>query len=395
MKALNFEGSGNEYFKIWIVNVLLTIVTLGLYYPWAKVRNHRYFYANTTLEARNFEYHATGKQLFLGYLVAMILFIIYIVIQQISPEGSLILLGILFLAVPWVIWRSLMFRMRMTSFSNVRFGFKGTLLQSYINFFFYPLVLLFAIYGVPILGFLLGTNSEGTTPAWIMSILPIVVIIGLVFAFYMYAHIKNKNTTYMINGTRYGQGRFLTELKTRKFAVILLKTLAIGLVVVGVVAIIIGVIVNITVGMESLIELKKASEDPVLIQEKIDAIMPIIGLAYLGLILAVMAVIAYATTRQRTYIYENTILDNKITFASTLQARPFAWVMISNFILVIITLGLAFPWAKVRMARLMLENTLVDTEAGFYDYITQKQEESSSLGEQIGDAFDVDVGIGF
>jgi len=62
--------------------------------------------------------------------------------------------------------------------------------------------------------------------------------------------------------------------------------------------------------------------------------------------------------------------------------------------LVIITAGLYYPWAKVRMTRLMVENTLVDTSYGFDDYITEKQEESS-LGEQIGDAFDVDVGLGF
>ena len=61
MKPLHFGGSGFEYFKIWIVNILLIIITLGVYYPWAKVRNQRYFYANTTLEGRNFEYHATEK----------------------------------------------------------------------------------------------------------------------------------------------------------------------------------------------------------------------------------------------------------------------------------------------------------------------------------------------
>jgi len=61
----------------------------------------------------------------------------------------------------------------------------------------------------------------------------------------------------------------------------------------------------------------------------------------------------------------------------------------------VITIGLAFPWAKVRMARLMLENTLVDTSVGFDEYITQKQNEESSLGDQIGDAFDVDVGVAF
>ena len=69
--------------------------------------------------------------------------------------------------------------------------------------------------------------------------------------------------------------------------------------------------------------------------------------------------------------------------------------MISNLFLVILTLGLAFPWAKVRVARLMLENTLVDTEIGFDEYISQKQAEVSALGDQIGDAFDVDVGVAF
>ena len=36
---LQFNGKGFEYFKIWIVNIFLTIVTLGIYSAWAKVRN--------------------------------------------------------------------------------------------------------------------------------------------------------------------------------------------------------------------------------------------------------------------------------------------------------------------------------------------------------------------
>ena len=124
------------------------------------------------------------------------------------------------------------------------------------------------------------------------------------------------------------------------------------------------------------------------------AIMPIVGLAYLGMILASMFIMAYSMTRQRTYVYNNTTLDDEISFGSTLKAKQFAWVMITNFLAVIATLGLAMPWAKVRVARVMLENTQVHAAAGFDQYMTQKQNESSSLGEQIGDAFDVDVGLG-
>jgi len=396
METLEFEGNGSEYFKIWIVNVLLVILTAGLYYPWAKVRNHRYFYGNTTLDGRNFEYHATGKQLFLGYIIAMVLFIIYIVIQQISPIGSLIVLGVLFIAIPWLVWRSLKFSLKMTSFSNVHFGFTGTLKQSYINFFLYPLVFLCALYILPIgLTVALPMLSGVDTPSWLSLILPVIILLSMIVAFYMFALMKKKNTSYILNGTRYGQGVFETTLETKKFAMILLRTLGLSVLILGFIALLIGAVVYGTIGLESLMEMQNAMKDPQSMPENIGSLIPIIFTAYAAMILASMVIIAYSMTRQRSYVYEHTTLDDKITFASSLEARPLIWVMISNLLLVIVTFGFAYPWAKVRMTKLMVENTLVDTSYGFDDYITERQEEESSLGEQIGDAFDVDVGLGF
>ena len=46
-EQLRFTGSGAEYFGIWIVNLLLTIITLGIYSAWAKVRRLQYFYRHT------------------------------------------------------------------------------------------------------------------------------------------------------------------------------------------------------------------------------------------------------------------------------------------------------------------------------------------------------------
>ncbi len=68
--------------------------------------------------------------------------------------------------------------------------------------------------------------------------------------------------------------------------------------------------------------------------------------------------------------------------------------LLASFQVHILT-SLYYPWAKVRLARLMLENTQVSTDEGFDAYITQKVKEGSALGDQIGDAFDVDVGLGF
>jgi hypothetical protein len=56
-----FSGSGSEYFRIWIVNILLTIMTIGIYSAWAKVRNRSYFYGNTRVHGAAFEYLASPE----------------------------------------------------------------------------------------------------------------------------------------------------------------------------------------------------------------------------------------------------------------------------------------------------------------------------------------------
>ncbi|WXU00236.1 MAG: hypothetical protein Ctma_0947 [Catillopecten margaritatus gill symbiont] len=106
-------------------------------------------------------------------------------------------------------------------------------------------------------------------------------------------------------------------------------------------------------------------------------------------------IIAYVITKEREYVYANTVLDEKISFSSTLKVKSLTWVMISNLLIIIFTLGFGTPWAKIRMAKLMLEHTLIDAPQGFDAYIEQQQEKSSALADQIGDVFDVETDIAF
>jgi len=53
-----FTGTSGEYFRIWIANLLLSIVTVGIYSAWAKVRTNRYMYGNTLLDGMPFRYDA-------------------------------------------------------------------------------------------------------------------------------------------------------------------------------------------------------------------------------------------------------------------------------------------------------------------------------------------------
>ena len=396
MKALSFEGKGFEYFKIWIVNIILTIVTLGLYHPWAKVRNARYFFANSKLEDQNFEYHATGKQLFIGYLIAMALVIAYVILQQVSPIGSLVAIGILFIAFPWIIWRSMKFNMRITSFSNVRFGFVGGLGGSYFNFMVLPILIFIAFYLPPLAMGIAAKTMLGSSVKLASAAILVGTIVSWVVAVYIYGLMKKKNTKYMINGSRYGQGEFSTDVQAAPFVIILLKTIGLFIVAVAIILLLAALLAASTGLVSDLMQLAPNLEDPQAIEETFrnPMVIALIAFFYIGFIFAAIILFSYSYARQRKYIYANTKLDGEIAFASSLGARKIAWVSVSNMLLVIITLGLATPWAKVRMARVLLENTHVDTSTGFDNYISQKQDEQSSLGEQIGDAFDVDVGIG-
>ncbi|MGB0697285.1 MAG: DUF898 family protein [Rhodospirillaceae bacterium] len=68
---IRFTGTGEEYFRIWIVNTLLTLATLGIYSAWAKVRRLRYFYGNTYIERFGFDYHARPIDILKGRLIVV------------------------------------------------------------------------------------------------------------------------------------------------------------------------------------------------------------------------------------------------------------------------------------------------------------------------------------
>ncbi len=386
MKALSFEGSGFEYFKIWIVNILLTIITFGIYYPWAKVRNNRYFYANSIFNERNFEYHATGKRLFIGYLIAIVLFIIYQVVSRFFPLASIGLAVVFAVAVPWLIWRSMKFNMNVTSFNNVKFKFIGKLSQSYIIFLLYP-ILFFVFIGVALVG-MVYLNSG------------LVMGIGMVFfvalQLFFVAYISVKKNSYIINSSLYGQGKFSTDLEMKKFLKILIKATCINLLLllfVGAAFIGTALIYISVEEIEILKNIHLYKENSEVLNNIFISMAPLLFVMYTLMIVSGFITTAYYTVRTREYIFDNTMLDDKIEFTSSLKFIKLAFLILTNFLVIVITFGLAIPWAKVRLTRYTLENTHISSNEDLTVYINEIQNKESAVGEEIGDVFDVDLGL--
>jgi uncharacterized membrane protein YjgN (DUF898 family) len=135
-----FKGKASEYFGIWIVNLLLSLITLGIYSAWAKVRRKKYFYNNTLIDNVGFDYHAKPKAILKGRIIAFAFFAAYGVSANIHPFLPAVFLLILSIAVPWLVVRGSIFNARNTSHRGLRFDFVGTLREAIRVYIVLPLM---------------------------------------------------------------------------------------------------------------------------------------------------------------------------------------------------------------------------------------------------------------
>ena len=100
-ERVEFSGKTDEYFRIWIVNIALTIVTLGIYSAWATVRKKRYFYTHTRVADGSFDYHAKPKAILFGRLIALLMVGVYFGSSYINPYAPIIIILLIFAVIPW------------------------------------------------------------------------------------------------------------------------------------------------------------------------------------------------------------------------------------------------------------------------------------------------------
>ncbi|MDD2702179.1 MAG: YjgN family protein [Sideroxydans sp.] len=144
--SFEFTGKGWEYFRIWIVNLLLSILTLGIYSAWAKVRRLQYFYRNTHLAGSSFEYHGTPIAILKGRIIAFVLMAAYTIAGQMNPLLAILIFVLLAAVMPWLIVRSLRFKLYNSSYRGLRFGFAGSDGAAYAVFLLFPILTVLTLY---------------------------------------------------------------------------------------------------------------------------------------------------------------------------------------------------------------------------------------------------------
>ncbi|NOS98084.1 MAG: DUF898 domain-containing protein [Methylotenera sp.] len=344
-----FSGSGGEYFKIWIVNLLLTIVTLGIYGAWAKVRRNQYFYRNTWLDNSSFDYHGDPIAILKGRIIALILFTAYSQSIKISVTLYFVALAVVMAILPWLIQRSLKFKLRYSSYHGLRFRFGGSTKDAYMTFLLWPVLTLFTLY-------LLSPFTHKSIKQ------------------YQHGNSFYGNAPFSFTGTA---GSFY-KVYGKAFAISIAAIIGVSLFG-GALAGIFGAFGGFA-GMSATPSPKQ--------------IIMIVAAVYGFMILAGLFIGPYFSSRINNLIWNNTQLEN-FSFGSQLKARSLFWIYLTNVLGIICTLGLFKPFATVRLLKYKLENMYLEADShALQQFVAdQAQEPISALGEGAADIFDIDISL--
>ncbi len=307
-----FTGKASEYFGIWIVNVLLTIVTLGIYSAWAKVRRNRYFFGNTVLLGRAFEYHARGLQILIGRLIVLGSFLVLNLLAAFVPVLVVLPLLAVLLALPWLVARGLRFSARVTSYRNVRFDFVG--------------------------------GPGGAFKAIILGGLLAAVTIGIL------APLASRwMGRYIGSNLRYGGKAFDTDPKLGSLYQVWLLSALIAILGIGLIG---GLVLSNLPLLVMMIETPDVLET----HQQVPILLAIVVVYFLAF--AIMGTVGlFYRAGVRNIVWSSTVFDGRHRLESDISRRRYAWIAISNLVVTILTLGLMRPWAAVRMARYTWEHT--------------------------------------
>ncbi|MDP2635092.1 MULTISPECIES: YjgN family protein [unclassified Pseudoalteromonas] len=341
---VKFSGKAGEFFGIWTVNILLSILTLGIYSAWAKVRTYRYFYSNTSIDGHSFDYLATPIQILKGRILAVAVFVIYSLVIQFFPTFGILLAICLLFAMPWIINQGLRFNMRMTRHRNVRFAFAGNYGEAFINFIILPIASIFTLY----------------------LLLP---------------YVLKRIDQYMHENISYGNKPITVNLQGEKYYMAALITIGVtiaGLVIFGIILGLTGTAMGI-----GAIDAENIHPSTIIFPVLIAALY----VAFLTLVSAVYQSII------RNHILNNSEFEDVASFKSDLKAVQYAMLLFTNAFAIIFTLGMAYPWAKIRKARLLCSATEVTIYHGAIAIIDTAEQQQSSFAEEAANVFDIDISL--
>ena len=359
--SFEFRGRTGEYFWIWIVNALLTIATVGIYSPWAKVRTKRYFYGSAFVADANFEYHARPLSILLARAVVLLLVVVGgAVAAAYSAAADARYTLFLFLLLPWALVRGFSFNARNSSYRGLRFSFARRYGEAYFALFGLPTLLFAALLCLFWLG---GGVEDSFGSAGVVATIAFVAFLP----YFVFRYYRFKVANHALGRTRFV---FAQSPKPYYFALLaaLLSLLAATFVLAAI-----------------LLPAAGASLDG--------------GAFVFSFVLSPLFIFALSVPRAMLFkaFWAGVQTENGARIECDISIIGFAGrILTINFFASLLSFGLLHPWTQVRKARYIAAHLrLVAPSAAIDSLRLGKEETIGALGEEWDavEGFDFDVGL--
>ena len=354
--GLAFSGSGGEYFRIWIVNLLLTVATLGIYSAWAKTRRLRYFYRNTQLAGAAFDFRGDPKAILRGRILAVALLGAYHYAFGFSLKAGVVTVALLLAGLPFMMRAALRFRLSNTVYRGLPFGFAGGIKEAYL------------VYLLPVAIFVL--------PGALVALMPGRPIAGAVFLLYLcWPLMHGAMKAYQHKHLMAGDQRAAFPLGTANLAKPYLFAFLMGL----------GMLVLCIIAVLVPIFLARGHKPP----DFMAFIPAIVGIVTAYIVLLMTG--PYITVRMNNLAWSATSFPG-VSITCAMRVWPYLRLQIVNVLLTLLTLGLYRPFAAVRTWKYRVAHVTVETPDGFEQAVlAARRPPVAAAGDGVADFLGVDL----
>lgn len=383
-----FSGQGGEYFRVWIVNILLKVITVGLYTPWARRRTARYFYDHTVLAGHPLEFTAPIRKMVFGFIALVGLYLAFEIASRAGQDVAVAVMIAGAAALAPFGWASAMrFRLGSTRWRGLQFRFEASWKEIYAAS--WPV---FAVAGMWIVMAFLVTPSvvfaDATKPK-LSDIQPgYWALLGLALAASLAGFVRLEFNYTRLLFLRSGIGGQAGCWKPthRAFVRIWLECVGVFLA-----CSLVLVLVGAAVGLGPLGIGMGGGGVAGLLRGWGGVLLTMWLLVPLALFVASAPAWAWREARMFALVWSGVGLGRIARVRSTLDPWRFVRLRVTNTILTLLTLGLYRPFAKVSEYRMKTESLTVYVRGDLDALVDRLEREQGALGDALADAVGLDL----
>ena len=393
---LEFTGSGGEYFRVWIVNVLLGIVTLGLYTPWARRRTAQYFYSHTLVTGSPLEFTAPQGKMVKGFVLLVLITLAFKIAANTGQDTAVGLFLLAGATLAPFIWASAMrFRLGATRWRGLRLQFSASWKEVYIAswpVFALALVWFGVFFGLQMLSpelsdALQAVEEEGRKPR-LPSFTPAMgglLLLGLVLTVLCIIRLEYNYKSLLVLRAHVGAEHGRWKPVYMDFVKVWLAA----------VAVFIGAVVAMSLLVAALaggsIAMAMGANKPMGLWMFVIIMVAIVGTIFL-IFLASAPARAYREARMFQLMWNNIGVSQVARFKCHLPSMGYVWLRSKNMLLTLFTLGLYRPFARVNEYRMKVESVTVFVK-GSVEQVAggMVRQQQGGLGDALADAAGLDL----